>query len=71
VSALLWVLAVGVVVLYAFFVVLGAFSPADVIPLSALVLVLVVLYGWHTWREGQRSKGADPELLRARERRGF
>jgi len=71
VSALLWVLVLGVVALYAFFVALGAFSPVDAIPLSALIAVLVVLYGWHAWREGHRSDGTDPELLRARERRGF
>lgn len=69
-SALLWVVVLRVVVLYAFFLALGAFSPGDVIPLSGLVAVLVVLYGRHAWRQGHRSQGTDPELLSARERRG-
>jgi hypothetical protein len=70
VSALLWVLVLGVVASYAFFVALGAFSPGDVIPLSALVAVLVLLYGRHAWREGHRSQRTDPEPSRVRERRG-
>jgi membrane protein DedA with SNARE-associated domain len=71
IGALLWVLVLGIVALYAFFVALGAFAPGDVIPLSALVAVLVVLYGRHAWREAHRPEGQDPDLLRARERRGF
>ena len=70
-APLMWVLIVGLVVLYAFFVALGAFSPWDVAPVSALVAVLVALYAVHAWREAHRPDGSDPELQRARERRGF
>lgn len=70
VASLFWVVALGVICCYAFFVALGAFAPGDVLALSLVVAVLVVLWiarGWATRRGIER----DPRLAAARERRGF
>jgi hypothetical protein len=65
-----WVLTLGVIVLYAFLVALGAFAPGDVVAVSVVVAVLAVLWIVHAWL--QRGSGErDPGLRAARERRGF
>jgi fatty acid desaturase len=68
-----WVIALGVIAGYAFFVVLGAWHPGDVIGVSIAVAVLVVLWLVHAWAEShrRRDEGRDPRLTAARERRGF
>lgn len=75
-GGLFWVLAIGVVVLYAFFVTLNAFAPGDVWWVTAGVAVLVALLAVHlvhVRRElakgGQSS--ARRELNAMREKRGF
>jgi len=65
-----WVLALAVIVLFAFFVALGAFSPGDVLWVTIGVAVLCVLWIVHGLLEGRR-KRRDPNVVRARERRGF
>ena len=65
-----WILALAVIVLFAFFVALGAFSPGDVLWVTIGVAVLCVLWIVHGLLEGRR-KGRDPNVVRARERRGF
>jgi len=68
-----WVLSLFVLGLYAFFVVLGAWDPVDVLPLTAVMAVLAVLWIAHAWL-AHRHAGAtaqDPRAVRARERRGF
>jgi hypothetical protein len=67
-----WVLALGVIGCYAFFVALGAFSPGDVLGITIAVGALLLLWLVHAWAQGHRHRHArDPRLSSARERRGF
>ena len=67
-----WVIALGLIACYAFFVALGAYAPGDVAGVSIAVGVLVVLWVVHAWAEShRRPDGRDPRLTAARERRGF
>ena len=67
-----WVIALGAIGCYAFFVALGAFSPGDVVGISIAVGVLLVLWLVHAWaRSHRKDEGRDPRLTAARERRGF
>jgi hypothetical protein len=67
---LFWVLALGVIAAYAFFFALGAFSPGDVLPVTAVIAVLVVLWLVHAELAGHVAR-QDARLRHARERRGF
>jgi hypothetical protein len=66
-----WVLVLAVVVLFAFFVALGAFSPGEVIGLTLAVAVLALLWVAHAVWDARHSDPHDPASVRARERRGF
>jgi 4-hydroxybenzoate polyprenyltransferase len=67
-----WVIALGLIACYAFFVALGAFAPGDVLGMTVAIGVLVVLWLVHAWAQSHRSDaGRDPRLTAARERRGF
>jgi fatty acid desaturase len=67
-----WVIALGVIACYAFFVLLGAWKPGDVLGVSIAVGVLIVLWIVHGWAQSHRHvDGRDPRLTAARERRGF
>jgi hypothetical protein len=67
-----WVLALGVILVYGFFLLLGAIDPGDVVALSVVVGVLVVLYAARTWWQSRHPvEGRDQRLTSARERRGF
>ncbi|WP_205697794.1 hypothetical protein [Conexibacter sp. SYSU D00693] len=67
-----WVVALGVIACYAFFLALGAFSPGDVLPGTIAVLVLLALWVAHSWVQRRITEDArDPRLTHARERRGF
>jgi fatty acid desaturase len=67
-----WVIALGVIACYAFFVLLGAWNPGDVVGVSIAVGVLVVLWLIHGWAQShRRAEARDPRLTAARERRGF
>jgi fatty acid desaturase len=67
-----WVIALGVIACYAFFVLLGAWKPGDVVGVSIAVGVLVVLWLIHGWAQSHhRAEARDPRLTAARERRGF
>ena len=65
-----WILALAVIVLFAFFVALGAFAPGDVLWVTLLVVVLCALWIVHATLCRRRSE-RDPSVVRARERRGF
>jgi hypothetical protein len=72
VREIFWVIALGVIGCYAFFVALGAFAPGDVAGLSIAVGILLVLWLVHAWARGHaHSDERDPRLTAARERRGF
>jgi membrane protein implicated in regulation of membrane protease activity len=68
-----WVLALGVIACFAFFFMLGAIDPAQVVAVTAVVLGLVVLWIAHAWLEHRHAvlEDRDPRLSHARERRGF
>ena len=66
-----WILILAVVVLFAFFVALGAFSPAEVATLSLAVAALALLWVAHAVWAARRRDGRDPAAIRNRERRGF
>jgi len=67
-----WVIALGVIAGYAFFVVLGAWTPGDAVGVTVAVGVLAVLWVVHAWAQSHRGHDDhDPRLRAARERRGF
>lgn len=75
-ASLFWAAAIGVVVLYVFFSVLGAFDPSEVWAVTIAVALLVVLIVIHLIRQrnqlGQEGpNAARRELNSWRERRGF
>jgi protein-S-isoprenylcysteine O-methyltransferase Ste14 len=70
-SETFWILVLAVVVLFAFFVALGAFSPSDVIGLTIAVVVLAALWVGHAVWDSRHRDPHDRAIIRARERRGF
>jgi membrane protein implicated in regulation of membrane protease activity len=66
-----WVLVLAVVVLFAFFVALGAFAPAEVAGLTLAMVALAVLWVGHAMWTSRHRTGRDAATIRARERRGF
>jgi hypothetical protein len=72
-----WLVALGVVVLYGFFVALAEIPPGQVAGVSAVVAVLAALVTIHNLRVSAEfaDPGGDPRVRRAlnrqRERRGF
>jgi len=70
-SETFWILVLAVVVLFAFFVVLGAFSPGQVAGLTLAMVVLAVLWVAHAVWASRHRDPHDRATIRARERRGF
>lgn len=74
-SPVFWGLSIGVICLYGFGLVMGAFRPWELMNWTILVLVLGVLVAFHVRRIHQALEAHDPEMMRAlaqaRERRGF
>ena len=69
---LFWVLSLGVIAAYLFFLSLGAFAVDEVLPFSVAVGVLIALWLVHAWLEHRHDDGTiDPQLRHSRERRGF
>ena len=67
-----WVIAGGIILVYAFFLLLGAIDPGDVVVLSLVVLALLAVAGARAWAASHRAaQERDPRLIKARERRGF
>ena len=66
-----WILVLSVIVLFAFFVALGAFAPGEVAWLTLGVLALALLWTAHAIWESRHRSGRDPATIRNRERRGF
>jgi hypothetical protein len=66
--ALVWALIGSIVVLYLFFIALGAVDPEDARLPSLIVLALAVLWLAHAWR---RLRMGGYSSHRDRERRGF
>ena len=72
-----WVVAIGTVVLYVFFVVLATISPGQVAALTVVIGALTVVFTIRNVRVAAElaDRGGDPQLRRSRnrirERRGF
>lgn len=68
-----WLVVLGVIVLYVFFGILGAFRIGNAVPLSILVGVLVACWLGHAVVERRHhdEEQRDPRLRAARQRRGF
>ena len=66
-----WILVLSIVVLFAFFIALGAFSPGEVVWLTLAVLGLALLWAAHAVWDARHRTGRDPATIRNRERRGF
>ena len=66
-----WILVLAIIVLFAFFVALGAFNPTDVAWLTLGVAGLAVLWTAHAVWDSRHRQGRDPAAIRNRERRGF
>jgi len=72
-----WLIALGGIVLYAFFVVVAKVSPGQTAALGAGVCALAVLFTLRNLRVAAQlaERGGDPQLRRSvnriRERRGF
>ena len=69
-SALLWSLTGGLVLLFVFFAALGAFDPAEAVGLSVAIVAVGLIWLVHAWPRLRGEEGA-PGSQRARERRGF
>ena len=70
-SETFFLLILGVVAMFAFFVALGALKPGRVVGLSVAVAVLGAIWVAHAMWVSRHSDGRDPAAVRARERRGF
>jgi membrane protein YdbS with pleckstrin-like domain len=70
-SETFWLLILGVVAMFAFFLALGAFKPAEVAGLTIAVILLAALWVAHATWVSRHQTGRDPAAIRARERRGF
>jgi fatty acid desaturase len=70
-SDTLWILVLAIVVLFAFFAALGAFSPGEVLGLTLAVAALAVLWVAHAVWDSHHRDPHDRAAIRARERRGF
>ena len=67
----LWILVLAFIVLFAFFLAVGAFSPGDVAVLSVVVVVLTLAWIAHALWDSRHRDPHDRAIIRARERRGF
>jgi fatty acid desaturase len=70
-SETFWVLVLAIVVLFAFFLALGAFEPGEVIIPTVIVVGLALLWVGHAVWDSRHRDPHDPAVIRARERRGF
>jgi uncharacterized membrane protein len=66
-----WVAVLGIVTTFAFFLLLGAVTPAQAGVATGVVAALALAYVLHAWHAGRHADGRDPRMIRARERRGF
>jgi len=66
-----WLLCLAVVVLFAFFIALGAFKPGEVVGVTVAVAALGVLWVAHAMWAARHHDPHDRSAIRARERRGF
>ena len=70
-SETFWILALAIIVLFAFFLALGAFRPGDVVGVTIVVGALALLWIGHARWDSRHRDPHDRAIIRARERRGF
>ena len=70
-SETFWVLVLAIIVLFVFFLALGAFKPGDVVGVTLAVAVLALLWIGHAMWDSRHRDPHDRAVIRARERRGF
>ena len=70
-SETFWILVLAVVVLFAFFLALGAFEPGEVVIPTLVVVCLALLWVAHAVWDSRHRDPHDKAVIRARERRGF
>ena len=68
---LFWVIALGILGVFAFFLALGAVKPGEMMWPTIGVIALGVLWVVHAWLQARHPADRDPRLVHARERRGF
>jgi uncharacterized membrane protein (DUF485 family) len=66
-----WVLVLGLICLFAFVLIAGAFSPSGAIGLTIAMAALIALWVVHAMWQARHRGGRDEAAIRARERRGF
>ena len=66
-----WILMLSLVVMFVFFVALGAFSPGEAVGITIVVAVMAVLWVAHAIWVSRHSAGRNARDISARERRGF
>ena len=66
-----WILLLAILALFVFLLALGAYSPGEVAGLTAVMVVLFLVWVGHAVWVARRHKGRDPREIAARERRGF
>lgn len=66
-----WILTLGVLVCFAFFAALGAFSFGDSATVTIAIAALAAIWVGHVWLTGRGGDDRDPRLMHDRERRGF
>jgi hypothetical protein len=72
VTEIFWILALALVLAFGFFVMVGAFAPSEVVPMTIAVGVLVAMLIVRIVIELRRGTSVrDLASIRARERRGF
>jgi hypothetical protein len=77
ITLVLWILILGAITMYVFFIAVASVAPAQVAGVTAVVAGLAVLFAIRSRRISSElaSRGGDPALRRARnrqrERRGF
>jgi hypothetical protein len=73
----LWLVVIGVIVMYAFFVIVASVSPGRIAVVTTVIAALAVLFAIRSIRIASElsDRGGNPALRRARnrarERRGF
>jgi uncharacterized membrane protein YhaH (DUF805 family) len=70
-SETFWLLCLAVVVMFAFFIALGAFKPGEVVGVTIAVVALGVLWIGHAVWAARHQDPHDRSAIQARERRGF
>jgi fatty acid desaturase len=70
-SETFWILVLAIIVLFGFFLALGAFRPGDVVGVTIVVGALALLWIAHAMWDSRHRDPHDRAIIRARERRGF